>query len=68
MRNFVGHLTHPLKKFDDCSGMQFTTDSVKASLHNTKIKMQPEVGANTKMSKTETTDGVLVLTIGPNGK
>ncbi len=55
------------EKIDDWSGVQFTMDGVKASLHFTKSKTQP-VCADTKMSKSAVKEGVLVVTIGPNGK
>ena len=65
--NLAGYPTHPFKKIDDWSGVQFTTDGVKTSLHFTKHDMQPEKQANTNMSKTKLTNGVLVVTISPNG-
>ena len=49
--------------------MQFTTDGVKASLHFTKTNTQPEEEEEkTKSTITKLTNGVLVVTIGPNGK
>jgi hypothetical protein len=67
--NRAGHPTLPSKKFDDWSGMQFTTDGVKASLHFTKTNTQPEVEEKKpKTTVTKLTNGVLVVTIGPNGE
>ena len=67
--NRAGQPSLPSKKIDDWSGMQFTTDGVKASLHFTKTNTQPEVDEEKpKTTVTKLTNGVLVVTIGPNGE
>ncbi len=57
-----------IQKIDDWSGMQFTTDCVKASLHFTKTNTQPEEEEKPKTTITKLTNGVLVITIGPKGE
>ncbi len=57
-----------VQDIDDWSGMQFTTDGVKASLHFTKSSTQPDEEEKTKTTMTKLTNGVLVVTIGPKGE
>ena len=58
--------TYLQRKFDDWSGVQLTTDGVKASLHFSQLNMQPEE-ADINDSKIEKRNDVFVVTIGPNG-
>ena len=64
---FAEHPTLLGKKFDNWSGIQLTTDGVKASLHYQKVVL-PITAPHDVSKSDDNVQNVRVIYIGPNGE